>query len=563
MTGSGGAVASVDPVATQVGIDVLAAGGSAADAAVATAAALGVVEPYANGIGGGGFFVYYEAASGKVSTIDGRETAPATMQPTSFLDAGEAMDFDTAVNSGLSVGVPGTPATWQAVLERWGTRSFDAMLAPAERIARRGFVVDEAFSAATAENAKRFSKFPATADVFLPGGAPVKVGQVLRQPDLAKAYSALRRQGPSAVYTGALGKAVVQTVNAPPTAAGVSVPRGGMTMADLAAYRAVEKAPIHSTYKGRDVYGMPISGSGGIAVAEGLHLIEEYEKRTGSALSDVDDVQYLHRFAEATSTAFADRNRWVGDVPTSPVTELLKPEFAGERACLFDPAKAAPRPIAFGQPDGRYEPCGKVPAKGAPGHPNQGASTTHLTVSDRWGNVASYTLTIEQFGGSGMVVPGWGFLLNNELTDFNFAPMTKGVPDPNLPAPGKRPRSSMAPTIILEDGHPVLAVGAAGGPTIITTTLQTILGHVDRGLTPVAALRAPRISSRNTATTAEPSLISSATGRALTGMGHEMKESPTIGRGAAIAFHGPKLATAATETSRGGGGSAMVVHPLK
>ena len=192
MTGAGGAVASVDPVASQVGIDVLKRGGNAADAAVATAAALGVVEPYANGIGGGGYFVYYDARTKRVSTIDGRETAPAGMTETSFLEGGKPMDFTKAVNSGLSVGVPGTVATWQAALQDYGTRSFSQMLAPAEEIARRGFVVDDAFETATADNAKRFAQFPATASLFLPGGKPVEAGTVLRNPDLAATYAELR-----------------------------------------------------------------------------------------------------------------------------------------------------------------------------------------------------------------------------------------------------------------------------------------------------------------------------------------------------------------------------------
>ena len=560
MSGSGGAVASVDPVASQVGIDVLRRGGNAADAAIATAAALGVVEPYANGIGGGGFFVYYDAKRGKISTIDGRETAPQGLTEKGFLKPdGTPMDFDTVVNSGLSVGVPGTPATWKAALDRWGSRSYSAMLEPAQRIAERGFVVDDSFSEATAENAERFAKFPATAKVFLPGGKPVVPGSVLRQPDLARAYAQLRRHGPDALYRGPIGKAIVATVNAPQTTPGVSVPSGSMTSADLASYRALSKAPIRSTYRGFEVFGMPVPSSGGIALAEALHLIEAYEKRTGGTLKGATEAPYLHAFAEASATAFADRNRWVGDIPGVPVAQLTNRAFAAERACGFDPAKAQARPIAFGSPDGTYGPCA-APMKAKPGTVNDGQATTHLTVSDRWGNVAAYTLTIEQFGGSGIVVPGYGFLLNNELTDFNFAPATQGVPDPNLPAPGKRPRSSMSPTIILKDGKPVLAAGAAGGATIITTTLQIVLGHLDRGLPLVKAVAAPRISSRNTASTAEPGLITSDIGAQLAAWGQPMTPAASIGRATAIQLHGDGRATAATETARGGGGSAMVVR---
>lgn len=559
MTGSGGAVASVDAVASQVGIDVLARGGNAADAAVATAAALGVVEPYANGIGGGGFFVYYDAKSGKVSTLDGRETAPAGMTETSFLENGKPMDFDKAVNSGLSVGIPGTPATWAKALERWGTKSFSAMLAPAQRIAERGFVVDDSFAAATEENTERFAQFPETAKIFLPDGEPVRAGSVLRQPDLAKAYRELRHEGPAAIYRGDIGRAIVKVVNEPVTEPDIEVPAGTMTRADLRAYRVLEKAPVHSTYRGLDVYGMPIPSSGGIAVAEALNLLQAYEARTGQALSKVSDAQYLHRLAEASATAFADRNRYVGEGANTPVRELISKGFAKERACGFDPAKAQTRPIAFGSPDGDYGDC-STPAPGKTGRVNDGQATTHLTVADKWGNVAAYTLTIEQFGGSGMVVPGYGFLLNNELTDFNMAPMTEGVPDPNLPGPGKRPRSSMSPTIVLKDGKPYLAVGAAGGATIITTTLQIITGRHDRGLPLVKAVAAPRISSRNTSATAEPGLIVSEVGKDLAALGQPMTPADTIGRATAIGFTTKGAQTPATETSRGGGGSAMVVE---
>lgn len=563
MTGSGGAVSSVDPVASQVAIDVLAKGGTAADAAVAATAALNVVEPYATGMGGGGFFVYYDAKKRTVATIDGRETAPASMTEKAFLEAdGTPMNFDKAVNSGLSVGVPGTPATWQAVLDRWGTLSLSQALAPAQTIAERGFIVDEAFSKATAENQKRFSQFPATARVFLPGGAPVQAGDVLRQPDLARTLRTLRRQGVAAFYTGSIGKAIVATVNSPATAPGVSVPRGGMTMADLASYRALDKKPVVGRYKGMDVYGMPLPSSGGIAVAETLNLLDAYSSRTGTALGDVDQVQYLHRFAEATATAFADRNRWVGEVPGVPTAELMSTGFAAERACGFDAAAAQARPIAFGEPDGDYRACGPVaPAK--PSTVADGASTTHLTVADKYGNVAAYTSTIEQFGGSGMVVPGYGFLLNNEMTDFNMTAATPGVPDPNLPGPGKRPRSSMAPTIVLKDGRPVLAAGAAGGATIITTVAQILTGYFDRDLTLVGAVNAARVSSRNTSAGAEPAIYDAAVGRVLREMGQPMTKVETLGRATAIAIPSTGVFVPAAERTRGGGGAAMVVRPAR
>lgn len=562
MTGSGGAVASVDPVASQVGIDVLAAGGNATDAAIATAAALGVTEPYSTGIGGGGFFVHLDARSGKVETIDGRETAPATYDDQTFIGAdGKPMPFDTVVNSGLSVGVPGTPATWERAAQRWGTERLGELLKPAERIALRGFVVDQTFHDQTVANATRFSQFPETTRVFLPGGSAPAVGSVFRNPDMAGAYRELRTRGVDSLYTGRLGAAVVDEVRDPSTREGVSVPKGEMTRADLAAYRALDKAPVRSEYRGKDVYGMPVPSSGGIAVGEILNLIEAYDERTGVPTSTVDDVQYLHRFSEASATAFADRNRWVGDVPGVPTAELLSQGFADERACPFDATRAQPRPIPFGSPDGSYAECGTVTATGTLAHDD--VSTTHLSVIDRWGNAVAYTSTIEATGGSGITVPGWGFILNNELTDFSFAPVTPGVPDPNLPGPGKRPRSSMSPTLVLDDGRLELVAGSPGGATIITTVAQIVLGQYERGLSVGDAVAAPRLSSRNGASEqAEPAIASGPVGAGLTALGHRLTPTAEIGAATAIRVLGPNRYTAAAEpTTRRGGGSAMVVNP--
>ncbi len=561
--GTGGAVASVDDVATSVGIDVLRRGGNAADAAVATAAALGVTEPFSSGIGGGGFLVYYDARSRRVHTVDGRESAPASFTPTTFTGAdGAALDFAAVVGSGLSVGVPGTPALWDVATRRFGTRSLSTLLAPAEAIARRGFVVDATYRQQTLDNAARFATFPETARVYLPGGSAPAVGDVFRNPDLARAYRVLRTEGVASLYAGRLGAAVVDAVRRPRTAAGTSVYAGQMTRADLSGYRALTKAPTRTTYRGLQVYGMPVPSSGGVAVGETLNLLEAYDRRTGARLSSVPTTQYLHRFAEASATAFADRNRYVGDVAGVPASELQSQAYADERACrLFDPSRAQPRPLPFGDPDGRY---GCARGAGVQVGPRDDHGTTHLTVADRWGDVASYTLTIEQTGGSGITVPGYGFLLNNELTDFDFTALTPGVPDPNLPAAGKRPRSSMSPTIVLDDRRPVLALGSPGGATIITTTSQVLTGYLDRGLPLVRAIAAPRISSRNGATTdAEPAVADGPVGASLTAMGHALKTVPEIGAATGIRLLGHGRFEAAAETTRRGGGSAMVVRPRR
>lgn len=562
VTGWGGAVSSVDRDASQVGIDVLRDGGNAADAIVATAAALGVTEPYSAGIGGGGFLVYYDAKAKKVSTIDGRETAPKSFTAKSFTNPdGTPMNFSTVVSSGLSIGVPGTAALWANAVREHGKMSFKQVLAPAEKLARTGFVVDQTFADQTNQNAARFSMFPATARVFLRGGVAPAVGSVFRNPGLSRAYQVLANQGVKTVYNGQIGNAIVAEARRPHTARGVTVMGGQITRADLRKYTAPNRAPIASRYQGLDVYGMPVPSSGGIAIAEILNLMKAYEKKTGVAASRLSEVDYLHRFSEASATAFADRNRYVGDVEGVPVKELISPKFAKERACGFSPTSTQARPIPFGSPDGKYSGCD---AKGVgQKEPYEGKSTTHLTAADKWGNVASYTLTIEQTGGSGITVPGYGFLLNNELTDFNFTPLTPGVPDPNLPGSGKRPRSSMSPTIILKNGKPYLAVGSPGGSTIITSVSQTILGYVDRDLALVDAIAAPRLSSRNgSSESAEPAIYDTSVGAGLIALGHRLSSTSEIGAVTAIRNYG-KVFLAAAETTRRGGGSAMVVRPFR
>lgn len=557
--GRGGAVSSVDPYATEVGIRVLRSGGNAVDAAIAMAATLGVTEPFSSGIGGGGFFVFHHARSGKVWTINGRETAPMSYTEQQFTDGeGNALDFDEVVNSGQSVGVPGTPATWAVAARRFGTRRLADLLEPAEKIARQGFVVDQNYHDHTASNAERFAMFPETVKVFLPGGEVPKVGSAIRNPDLADTYRLLRRRGVAEFYRGRIGRALLAEARKPSTAPGVEVLPGEMTARDLACYRAPVQRPTRSKFRYFDVYGMSVPSSGGIAVGEILNLLDAYLEISGRSLIDLSEVEYLHQLSEASATAFADRNRYVGDVRGVPVKELLSKGFAHERAQLFDPSKAQERPIPFGFPDGDYD---DPPATGdRQGEPYEGRSTTHLNAVDRWGNVVAYTLTIEQTGGSGITVPGHGFLLNNELTDFNFVPVTEGVPDPNLPGPGKRPRSSMSPTIVFEDDRPVLTAGTPGGATIITSVAHIIAGHLGRDLDLVDAIAAPRLSSRNGPEQADLGLADSPTGQALTDLGHKLTPTTWIGNASGISM-APRRLTAAAETVRGGGGAAAVVEP--
>jgi gamma-glutamyltranspeptidase/glutathione hydrolase len=535
--GSGGAAASVDALASQAAIRVLQQGGNAVDATVAAAAVLGVVEPYSCGIGGGGFMVIYRASDGKVTTIDARETAPVAMRPDSFMENGTPLPFNDARWSGLSVGVPGTVRGWNVALGRYGTMSLAELLVPAITVAREGFSVDQTFFDQTQQNVDFFNDITSTRAVYLEeDGTPYDVGETFRNPDMARAYTRIVRLGPKGLYRGDIADAMVTAVQNPPVALDANHVwrRGSMTMRDVQGYVAPERAPTVVTYRGLKVYGMGPPSSGGSTVGEALNILEGYD------LSGMTRPQALHRYLEASALAFADRGQYLADPDfvDVPLAGLLSDSFAAERRALIG-ATAATKPVPPGDPTD-----------------NEGPSTTHLTVADRFGNVVTYTFTIESIGGSGITVPGYGFLLNNELTDFNFTAGTA-----NSPAGGKRPRSSMSPTIVTQAGKPVVAVGSPGGSMIITTVLQILLNHFDFGMALPEAISAPRASQRNTATvSAEPAFIASE-GPALQALGHSFTSTPEIGAATGIAFLPSGFFQAVAEPFRRGGGSAMVAEP--
>jgi gamma-glutamyltranspeptidase/glutathione hydrolase len=557
--GYGGAVASVDADASAAGIEVLKNGGNAVDAAVATAAALGVTEPYSSGIGGGGYFVYYDAKSRKVQTIDGRETAPLTADSGLFLENGQPIPFADAVTSGLGVGTPGTPATWQTALDSWGSKRLSTVLKPAERLASDGFTVDATFRSQTESNQARFKNFPDTAELFLPGGSLPVVGSTFKNPDLARTYKELGKRGVDEIYDGDLGQEIVDTVNNPPVdpSSGYNARPGELSVKDLAAYEAKRQAPTKTSYRSLNVYSIAPSSSGGTTVGEALNILEKTD------LSKASEAEYLHRYIEASRIAFADRGRWVGDPAFEdvPTKELLSQKYADSRECLIKDDATLTSPLAPGDP---RDPTACSTAGTAAPTTYEGENTTHLTVADKWGNVVAYTLTIEQTGGSGITVPGRGFILNNELTDFSFTPASPDVPDPNLPGPGKRPRSSISPTIVLDQHNkPVVALGSPGGATIITTVLQTLTEFVDRGLPLVDAIAAPRASQRNQTTTElEPGLWNSPLKAQLESVGQAFRQNPEIGAATGVQRLPNGQWLAAAETVRRGGGSAMVVRPV-
>ena len=565
-TGTGGAVASVDTLATQIGIDTLAAGGNAVDAAVATAAALGVVEPFSAGIGGGGFMVIYQPEQDSIVTLDGREEAPMAVTPDLFQDpdspTGEPLPFfPNRISSGLAVGVPGTPLNWATAVERYGTKSLSDLLQPAIALATQGFTVDETFTSQVDRNKERFSAFSSTQSLYLPDGQPPAVGSRLRNPDLAKTYQILAEQGVNAFYRGEIGAAIAQTVQSPPTVDDppFNVLSGNLTEADLDRYEVRIRPAVESTYRDYRLYGMGLPSSGGTTVAQTLNLLEPFD------LGELDRAQALQRLIEAERLSFADRNAYLGDPEyvDVPLVGLLSQDYAITRTqnlSMTPPANEAEYQATAGDPlpyqqDPSPSLTGLAPSVAVA--TAEGLSTTHLTVVDGSGMIVSYTLTIESTGGSGIVVPGYGFILNNELTDFDTQ-----VPHPNVPEPGKRPRSSMAPTIAFAPDGSVFAFGSPGGSTIITTALNIATNVIDFGMSLEEAIAAPRLSQRNNGITqVDQGFETSEIGQALLNLGYQLNPTEEIGAATGILISPDGDITAAAEPARRGGGSAMTLSP--
>ena len=556
--GAGGVVASPNQAATRAGIEVLKAGGNAIDAAVATAAPLGVVEPLEAGIGGGGFMVIYLKGQNRVVTLDGRETAPLAAGVDLFKDpngSGADLPFmPNRITSGAAVGVPGTLLTWTEALDRYGTLPLERVLQPAIALASRGFKVNSTFAKFIAQNQARFSAFTSTRKLYLPNGEVPKVGSTFTNPDLAQTYRLIGQQGANIFYRGAIGQAIVSTVQKPPTVKtpAFQVVPGKMTLTDLDYYHLQVRPPIATNYRGYKFYGMGLPSSGGITSAQVLNLVE------GFNLGKLAKPQALHTLIESERLAYADRSAYLGDSEyvDVPLLGLLSRPYAQQRRRLIGDrasAKATPgNPLPY-----QTDPSPSLPAQlqAASSQQPEGLTTAHLSVADRFGNVVAYTLTIEQLGGSGMVVPGYGFLLNNELTDFNLK-----SPNPNVPEPGKRPLSSMAPTLLLAPDGRVMAFGSPGGSTIITTVLGMAVNLIDFNLEIDQAIAAPRLSQRNTGTTqVEGGFEATSTGRALVALGHQLEPVPEIGAATGLVAYPNGSMVGAAEPTRRGGGSAMVV----
>src|SRR4051794_12062689 len=560
--GTGGAAASVDPLATQAAIDVMKDGGNAFDAAIAAASVLGVVEPYSCGIGGGGFMVLRDGKTGDIQTIDSREKSPAAMVPSSFfINSRAPTDAEFPINrySGLSAGVPGTPYAWSYVLRHYGTYSLKEALAYGGRGAPRGVRVDKTFFDQTTPNVPYFDDVPSTAAIYLdPDGTPKDVGTIIRNPDMARTYARIGREGVSkGFYRGPVADAIVKASrNVPlaPTADHTWRP-GLMTNRDLERYSTKVREPVELDYFGHKLYGMGPPSSGGTTVFEALNIMQDFSRR-GVAFKGTTGT--LYHYLEASRLAYADRNKYLGDPSfvRNPVEGLLSNEYAATRAAQIG-TLAPSGAVAAGTPPGLASPSGSAASVDRVG------STTHLSVADKDGNIVAYTFTIESTGGNGVVVPGYGFLLNNELTDFDTASVTA----PNRPEGNKRPRSSISPVIVTKKDKPFLTIGSPGGATIITTVLQTLVNRINLHMTIQDALAAPRASQRNSATTeAESAFQNSQNGQELYSQYGERYRLPAgdeIGAATGIEWKSPSRLRAVAEPVRRGGGSAMVVKPSR
>ncbi|MGA2587919.1 MAG: gamma-glutamyltransferase [Candidatus Aminicenantales bacterium] len=491
--GTKGMVVAAQPLAAAAGLDMLKRGGNAVDAAVATAFALNAAEPFASGLGGGGFMVIYVARTKKVTIVNFREKAPAAATPTMFTEKGERQD-EWRQERGTAVGVPGMLAGWNYALKKYGTRSLTQAAAWAIEIAETGFPVSATFSQIDKDEYEKLLKNAGEGSRYLNGGIPFEPGEVFKNPELAATLRLICAKGPDEFYKGEIAKKIVAAVRAKD---------GIMTLEDLAAYQPVEADPIKGTYRGYTIYTLPPPGTGGLHIIQLLNVAEGWPlKKWGPATP-----ASIHHLSEAMRFIFADKDRYDGDPDfvSIPIGLLTSKDYAQEIRNRIGADRVA----------GQYSTAKSDPVQ------EKKENTTHVGVIDEEGNIVALTQSINDFFGTGIVPEGTGFLLNDHMADFSTDPDS-----PNAPRPNRRPVSNMGPLIMFKDGKPFLSLGSPGGPRIFPSLVQIIINIVDFGMSLDEAIEAPRFFTYSSGGKARPIAveprISKATLQALEKLGHKI-----------------------------------------
>jgi gamma-glutamyltranspeptidase / glutathione hydrolase len=502
-------VVAANPIAAEAGLAVLRDGGSAADALVVVQTVLGLVEPQSSGLGGGGFLVFLDGATGRLTTIDGRETAPLSATPDLFLGAdGKPLNFFEAVVGGRSVGTPGIVRLMEKIHASHGRKPWSELFEPAARLAETGFAVSPRLAALIAEDGERLAGQQTTRAYFFDAaGAPLAEGARLANPDYADTLRLIGREGPDAFYEGPVAEAIVAAVTSHPTNP------GQLALADLAAYEAKERPAVCAPYRGYDVCGMGPPSSGALAIGQILGMLSGFDLGTLGP----SDPQSWRLFGDATRLAFADRGRYVADSDFVDIPEgLLDAGYLASRAALLKRDTALPAELAVaGDP-----PWDKAQLR-LDGDGLEVPATTHFVIVDAFGNVASMTSSVENAFGARLMAAG--ILLNNQLTDFSFSPQENGAAVANRVEPGKRPRSSMSPTIVMKDGRPAFALGSPGGSTIIPYVAQALIALIDWRMDMQEAVALPHLANRFGRYDLEAGTMAEALADDLAALGYEVK----------------------------------------
>ena len=528
-------VSAANPLAVKAGYDVLKAGGSAIDAMVAVQTVLGLVEPQSSGLGGGAFLVYYDAEKKQLTTFDGRETAPAAATPELFQDQnGKPLAFYSAVVGGRSVGTPGTVKLMGELHARYGRQPWPDLLKPAQKLAENGFTVSQRLGSAIAGDKERLQRYPDTRRYFFrENGQPLAEGDVLKNPDYARTLGLLAKQGADVFYHGKIGKQIVKKVQE------IKDNPGLLSRRDLMAYRIKERPVICAPYRQYRVCGMGPPSSGTLTVGQILGI----SAQANLASLQKESPEAWQVIGDATRLAFADRNRYMADTDFVPMPQgLLDQQYLADRARLIAKGSALVQ-VQPGQPDWDN------PVAQADDQSIELRSTTHISIVDKDGNIVSMTSTIENGFGSRVMTNG--FLLNNELTDFSFASHKNGHPVANRVEPGKRPRSSMAPIIVMKDDKPYLVLGSPGGARIIGYVANTLIRHLEWGIPVQAAINAPHLQNRSGTYELEAGTDAEALKAPLEKMGYKVTIRDLNSGLQAIQFQGGRLVGASDPRREG------------